>query len=401
MNVLVEPVKTDLGLERRADRLADRRLVRALLHRSRASRSRGSRTGATAGTSSRVSLRRLERDDGGLRDGADVPAAARGADRRGRSARRAARPRPTRCSPTPFPSSAARRRSRSTVPRRPDRHPDRPGLRRLPRGRARLAGGLHGGRGAGACCSPGCRVAGPSTSRRRGAFDASGDRAIEPASARRWRFMARVLGRCGTCWRARRAPDALSSRASAAFHSSYLVRVHGLSGGPGGPLARAHRRRRRRPCGLPLGGASPTGWAGGTCAGIGGCRRSARPALAAVLDPRRTPRASAGVGDRLARASRRSAVISTRRSGHAVLQGLVKPRMRAVDVGDGALRDESRSGSASGRSWWASCRIISAGASELRKALLIADRLPGLGRRGIMSDGRAELSAAISRRKNA
>jgi hypothetical protein len=60
----------------------------------------------------------------------------------------------------------------------------------------------------------------------RGAFDARGDRALEPV-AESWRFMARLPAIRHML--AAAALQTLYLAGVAAFHSSYLVRVHGLS----------------------------------------------------------------------------------------------------------------------------------------------------------------------------
>lgn len=158
----------------------------------------------------------------------------------------------------------------------------------------------------------------------RGRFDAQGDRAIEPF-AESWRFMARVPAIRHML--AAAALQTLYLAGVAAFHSSYLVRVHGLS------VTRA---------GLALGLIS--GLAGGLAVSLSGVladrlgRRDLRwhwwlPALGNLASlpfsvlAYTAPDATSAIAW-LALSTVGSLQYSS--LSHAVLQGLVKPRMRAT-----------------------------------------------------------------------
>jgi predicted MFS family arabinose efflux permease len=159
---------------------------------------------------------------------------------------------------------------------------------------------------------------------RRGAFDATGDRAIEPVGAS-LRFMARLstvrhmlIGS---------AVQTLFLAGIGAFHSSYLVRVHGLSVGQAGLWL-----------GLIAGGA------GGLAVYLSGVfadrlgRRDLRwhwwvPAIGAIVSIPFSILAYTATSSGWAIFWIAIATLGNHQYsaiGHAVLQGLVKPRMRAV-----------------------------------------------------------------------
>jgi predicted MFS family arabinose efflux permease len=198
----------------------------------------------------------------------------------------------------------------------------------------------------------------------RGAFDASGDRAIEPASES-WRFMARVPAIRHML--AAAALQTLYLAGVAAFHSSYLVRVHGLTVGQSGLWL-----------GLIAGGA------GGFAVYLSGVladrlgRRDLRwhwwlPAAGNLLSlPFSILAYTAGDATSAIAWLALSTIGSHQYSAltHAVLQGLVKPRMRAT-MSATALFAMNAVGFGIGPVVVGELSDHFGGGAELRKALLM------------------------------